>query len=127
MRSRAVLAVEGGQPVGQVAEAYCDGSLGAAEASDNEEGGSDGKSGRLGTALREAKWEDHPEGGRIFTVPVALSLMVFFALCCQCASTLAVIGRETHSWRWPIFTFVYMTLLAYGAALVVYQVGIRLI
>jgi ferrous iron transport protein B len=53
----------------------------------------------------------------------ALSLMVFFALCCQCASTLAVIRRETNSWRWPVFTFVYMTALAYLAALVVYQVG----
>src|SRR5262249_41177064 len=60
---------------------------------------------------------------KIFTVPVALSVMVFFALCCQCVSTLAVIRRETHSWRWPIFTFVYMTVLAYLGALVVYQVG----
>ena len=59
----------------------------------------------------------------MFTVPVALSVMVFFALCCQCASTLAVIRRETNSWRWPVFTFVYMTVLAYIGALVVYQVG----
>jgi ferrous iron transport protein B len=59
----------------------------------------------------------------VFTVPVALSVMVFFALCCQCASTLAVIRRETNSWRWPLFTFVYMTALAYVGALVVYQVG----
>ncbi len=43
----------------------------------------------------------------------ALSLMVFFALCCQCASTLAVIKRETNSWLWPLFTFTYMTVLAY--------------
>ena len=57
----------------------------------------------------------------------ALSLMVFFALCCQCASTLAVIRRETNSWRWPVFTFIYMTVLAYVAALVVYQVGVRII
>ena len=56
------------------------------------------------------------------TSPVALSVMVFFALCCQCASTLAVIRRETNSWRWPAFTFVYMTALAYLGALVVYQV-----
>ena len=47
--------------------------------------------------------------------------MVFFALCAQCASTLAVIRRETQSWRWTILTFVYMTLLAYVAALVTYQ------
>jgi ferrous iron transport protein B len=53
----------------------------------------------------------------------ALSLMVFFALCCQCASTLAVIKRETKSWRWPVFTFTYMTVLAYLGALLVYQIG----
>jgi ferrous iron transport protein B len=76
----------------------------------------------LGRALREATWEDDP-GRKVFTIPVALSLMVFFALCCQCASTLAVIRRETNSWRWPLFTFVYMTVLAYIGALIVYQVG----
>jgi ferrous iron transport protein B len=62
-----------------------------------------------------------------FTVPVALSIMVFFALCCQCASTLAVIKRETNSWAWPLFTFTYMTALAYVSALVVYQIGRLLI
>jgi ferrous iron transport protein B len=74
----------------------------------------------LGRALRAATWDD---GRKVFTVPVALSLMVFFALCCQCASTLAVIRRETKSWLWPLFTFVYMTVLAYLGALVVYQAG----
>jgi ferrous iron transport protein B len=59
----------------------------------------------------------------VYSVPVALSVMVFFALCCQCASTLAIIRRETNSWRWPVFTFVYMTALAYVGALIVYQVG----
>jgi ferrous iron transport protein B len=58
-----------------------------------------------------------------FGVPVALSVMVFFALCCQCASTLVVIRRETNSWRWPAFTFTYMTVLAYVGALVTYQLG----
>jgi len=57
------------------------------------------------------------------TLPVALSILVFFALCCQCAATLAVIRRETNGWRWPIFTFTYMTILAYCGALVTYQVG----
>jgi ferrous iron transport protein B len=75
----------------------------------------------LGKALRAARWED--SGRPVFTLPVALSVMVFFALCCQCASTLAVIRRETRSWRWPAFTFVYMTALAYLGALVVFQVG----
>lgn len=78
--------------------------------------------GGLAERLRTETWEG-PSGRRLFTVPVALSVMVFFALCCQCASTLAVIKRETNSWRWPAFTFVYMTALAYVGALVTYQVG----
>jgi ferrous iron transport protein B len=56
-----------------------------------------------------------------------LSIMVFFALCAQCASTLAVMRRETGSWRWPALTFVYMTALAYVAALVTYQGGMWLL
>jgi ferrous iron transport protein B len=74
----------------------------------------------LGQALRQAKRAD---GRPAFTAATALSVMVFFALCCQCVSTLAVIRRETNSWRWPVFTFVYMTALAYVGALVTYQVG----
>ena len=80
----------------------------------------------LGNAIKDARWDSDPERS-VFTIPVALSVMVFFALCCQCASTLAVIRRETNSWRWPIFTFVYMTVLAYVGALVTYQVGSLLI
>lgn len=49
--------------------------------------------------------------------------MVFFALCCQCAATLAVMRRETNSWRWPLASFLYMTTLAYVCALVTYQVA----
>ncbi|MBM4067394.1 MAG: ferrous iron transport protein B [Planctomycetes bacterium] len=74
--------------------------------------------GALGKTLQVEKRDD---GGKAFTIPVVLSIMVFFALCCQCASTLAVIKRETNSWFWPAFTFVYMTVLAYLGALVVYQ------
>ncbi|MEX0713742.1 MAG: nucleoside recognition domain-containing protein, partial [Pirellulales bacterium] len=80
--------------------------------------------GRLQSALQQATWDgtDRP----VFNIPVALSLMVFFALCAQCASTLVIIKRETNSWGWPVFTFVYMTALAYVAALLTYQVGILL-
>jgi ferrous iron transport protein B len=49
--------------------------------------------------------------------------MIFFALCCQCMSTLAVVRRETASWRWPLFLFAYMTALAWVAGTVVYQTG----
>ena len=78
----------------------------------------------LQAQLRAAKWDD--TGLPVYNLPVALSIMVFFALCAQCAATLAVIRRETNSWRWPIFTFAYMTTLAYVGALITYQVGIRL-
>jgi ferrous iron transport protein B len=84
--------------------------------------GDDVASSDLGKALREARW-DHDRDRPVYTVPAVLSLMVFFALCCQCASTLAVIRRETGSWGWPAFTFFYMTALAYVGALLVYQVG----
>jgi ferrous iron transport protein B len=69
-----------------------------------------------------AEWSADPERGK-YRIPTALSLLVFFALCCQCVSTLAVIRRETRSWAWPAFTFAYMTALAYVGALVTFQVG----
>jgi ferrous iron transport protein B len=52
----------------------------------------------------------------LFTLPVALSIMVFFALCAQCASTLVMIGREMRSFAWPVASFVGMTTIAYLAA-----------
>ncbi len=73
----------------------------------------------LHDALKTAHW---PDGRPVYTLPVALSIMVFFALCAQCASTLMIIRRETNSWFWPVFTFVYMTGLAYVAALAIYQI-----
>ncbi len=71
--------------------------------------------------LIAARWpgSDQP----IFTLPVALSIMVFFALCAQCAATLMVIRKETKTLRWPLFTFAYMTCLAYLGALLTYQIG----
>lgn len=80
--------------------------------------------GRLQAALENATW--HGTDRKLFTLATALSIMVFFALCAQCAATLAVIKRETNSWRWPLFTFAYMTSLAYVAALVTYQVATAL-
>ena len=49
--------------------------------------------------------------------------MIFFALACQCMSTLAVVRRETRSLRWPLFLFGYMTSLAWVVAFLVYQGG----
>jgi len=75
----------------------------------------------LAKTIKE-EWSKDVQRGK-YRIPTALSLLVFFALCCQCASTLAVIRRETRSWSWPAFTFTYMTVLAYVGALVTFQVG----
>src|SRR5690606_13379686 len=66
---------------------------------------------------------DPVTGKPVFSTLVAISLMVFIMLACQCMSTLAITRRETNSWRWPIFMFGYMTLLAYLGSLFVYQGG----
>jgi ferrous iron transport protein B len=76
------------------------------------------------TALRERiREERRADGTRVFTPLVCFSLMVFFALACQCSSTLVVVRRETGSWRWPSFLFAYTALLAWGASFLVSQVG----
>jgi ferrous iron transport protein B len=87
--------------------------------------GSESDQNRLQQQLRAARWDE--TNRPVYNLPVALSIMVFFALCAQCAATLAVIRRETNSWRWPAFTFAYMTALAYVGALVTYQIGIRIL
>ena len=71
--------------------------------------------------LKQATWDGSDR--KVFTLPVALSIMVFFALCAQCASTLVVIGKETRSWVWPVVTFTYMTALAWLGAFATFQIG----
>jgi ferrous iron transport protein B len=56
------------------------------------------------------------------TLGGALALMIFFAFAMQCTSTMAVVRRETNSWKWPVFQFAYMLVLAYGAAFAVNRV-----
>ena len=66
---------------------------------------------------------EHSDGSPVFTLPMVLGLLLFYAWCLQCAATLAVIRRETNSWRWPLFAWGYMTALGYGGALLIYQLG----
>jgi ferrous iron transport protein B len=61
------------------------------------------------------------------TLGGALALMIFFAFAMQCTSTMAVVKRETNSWKWPIVQFIYMLVLAYGAAFVVNHVTMALL
>jgi len=70
---------------------------------------------KMQTATRE-------DGTLVYTLPTALSLMVFYVLAMQCMSTLAVVKRETRSWKWPAIQLVYMTGLAYFMSWVVFHV-----
>ncbi len=68
------------------------------------------------------KAEINPEtGGPRYTPAVGLSLLVFYTLAMQCMSTLAVVKRETKSWKWPMIQLVYMTAVAYLSAFIIYQ------
>ena len=73
-------------------------------------------SGRLKSATR-------PDGSKVFTLPMVIGLLIFYACCLQCAATLAIIRRETNTWRWPIFAWGYMTVIGYVGALLAFQLG----
>ena len=74
------------------------------------------------TSLREKmQAATHADGTKVYTLPAALSLMVFYVLAMQCMSTLAVVKRETKSWKWPTIQFIYMTALAYSMSWLVYH------
>ena len=76
------------------------------------------------TTLRQRmRAELRADGAPVYSPLTGLSLMVFFALACQCMSTLAVVKRETNGYRWPAFLLVYMTALAWVASFAVYQGG----
>ena len=72
----------------------------------------------LSERLKAATW---PDGSPVFTLPMVFGLLIFYACCLQCAATLAVIRRETNSWRWPLFAWAYMTSIGYVGALLAYQ------
>lgn len=62
-----------------------------------------------------------PDGSPVFSLATGLSLMIFYVFAMQCMSTLAVVKRETRSWKWPVIQLLYMTGLAYLMSWVVYQ------
>jgi ferrous iron transport protein B len=66
--------------------------------------------------------EKHPETGKpMYSLALGVSLLIFYAFAMQCMSTLAVVYRETKSWKWPILQLVYMSGLAYVCAFIAYQ------
>jgi ferrous iron transport protein B len=93
--------------VGTVSTIY---SIGAAETDHN-------------TIKEKLRNEINPKTGLpVFTVPVAWSLLIFYAFAMMCMSTLAVVKRETKSWKWPLLQLLYMSLLAYGSAWLTYTI-----
>jgi len=80
----------------------------------------DGESLSLRRVLQK---ERAPDGRKVYNPLVAYSLMVFILLYVPCIATVAVIKKETNSWRWPIFTVVYTTAIAWVASFIIYQGG----
>jgi ferrous iron transport protein B len=76
-----------------------------------------------GTLSSRLKSATRPDGSKVFTLPMVIGLLIFYACCLQCAATLAIIRRETNTWRWPIFAWVYMTVIGYVGALAAFQLG----
>ena len=83
----------------------------------------DEESHSLQDALTKSRWLEGPQMGKpVFTIPVVLGIMIFFALCSQCGATLAIIKKEAGL-KWAVFSFVYMTILAWFGAVLCFQVG----
>ncbi|MGI9233324.1 MAG: ferrous iron transport protein B [Woeseiaceae bacterium] len=82
--------------------------------------GDEADEGTLSGRLKASTW---PNGRPVFTLPMVVGLLIFYACCLQCAATLAVIRRETNTWRWPVFAWLYMTAIGYLGALMAFQLG----
>ncbi|HMO34286.1 MAG TPA: ferrous iron transport protein B [Lacibacter sp.] len=73
------------------------------------------------TLRQKMQTAERPDGSKVYSLATGVSLMLFYLLAMQCMSTLAVVKRETRSWKWPLIQLVYMTGLAYLFALLAYQ------
>jgi ferrous iron transport protein B len=82
------------------------------------EGGDDADQGTLTQKMRSAT---KPDGSKVYTLASGISLMIFYAFAMQCMSTLAIVRRETRSWKWPLIQLAYMTFLAYIMSFIAYQ------
>jgi ferrous iron transport protein B len=75
------------------------------------------------TATLQQKMENakRPDGSKVYTLATAMSLIIFYVLAMQCMSTLAVVKRETKSWKWPVIQLAYMTALAYVCSWITFE------
>lgn len=82
-----------------------------------------GNSDNEATIKTKMESEIHPENGnKVFNLATGISLLLFYAFAMQCASTLAIIKKETNSWKWPLGQLVFMSSFAYLTALIAYQI-----
>jgi ferrous iron transport protein B len=82
------------------------------------EGGKDADQATLSQKMKNAR---KPDGSPVYTLATGISLMIFYVLAMQCMSTLAVVRRETRSWKWPVIQLAYMTGIAYLLSFIAYQ------
>jgi ferrous iron transport protein B len=75
------------------------------------------------TLAEVMKTQRRPDGAPVYTMLVGITLMVFYVFALQCVSTVAIVRRETNSWKWPLFQWAYMGALAWLFAFVTYQGG----
>jgi ferrous iron transport protein B len=85
------------------------------EFNDSEEG--------LQTLEQTLREQQRPDGTLVYTTLTGVTLMVFYVFAMQCVSTVAVVRRETNSWKWPVFQWFYMGVLAWGLAFITYHGG----
>jgi ferrous iron transport protein B len=83
-------------------------------------GSADDDTASIAETLKVQKRDD---GTPVYTPLVGITIMVFYVLALQCVSTIAVVRRETNSWKWPLFQWSYMAALAWILAFVTYQGG----
>ena len=83
--------------------------------------GSASEGGNIDTIKTKMKNETYADGTKVFTLASGISLLLFYAFAMQCMSTLAIVRRETKSWKWPILQLIGMTAIAYICALIAFQ------
>ena len=74
----------------------------------------------LALTLQQQK---RPDGSKLYTPLTGLTLMVFYVFALQCVSTVAIVRRETNSWKWPVFQWLYMGALAWLLAFAAFHIG----
>src|SRR5438105_15500711 len=84
------------------------------------------ESSSMSNLTRTLQAQKRPDGTPVYTPLTAITLMVFYVFALQCVSTVAVVRRETNSWKGPSFQWVYMGILAWGLAFVTYRLGVLL-